>query len=267
MNGIVRKLRLDGLVLLLGVAGAGALRAQDPRDSLVARADSELEATRRLQLLIRALNPTLGPLRGTWSLAVQDLVQTLIESGQDSVAGVWMRWAVRRSPDLRPDTLRFLPQVVAAYRSAHDFVIGTRGSTDSLAATAWLWPAQETSERVGWIEVAATQLAVPLQVQVKGNRPVSAGGIVPLNPGSYLIIASAVGYDSVRVTREVLPGVTTVLDFHPRSVMHPKRKHFPLVLAALGAGGVTALLLIARPSPCCPPPPTGSITVTLPSNP
>jgi hypothetical protein len=34
-----------------------------------------------------------------------------------------------------------------------------------------------------------------------------------LAPGSYAIVASAAGYETARVTREVLPGVATVLDF------------------------------------------------------
>ena len=142
-------LQLTWLVLLLGLVASASVRAQDPRDAMVARAFNEFDAARRLQLLMSALNPTAGPPRGAWPVGVQLLAQTLIEDGQDSVAGVWLRWAVRLSPDLQPDTVQFLPKVVVAYRSARDFVLGTRAPGDSTAATPWLGPAQETGERVG----------------------------------------------------------------------------------------------------------------------
>src|SRR5712691_7115186 len=144
MRDIARRVRFPGLVLLLGVAGAAPLRGQDPRDAQVARAFNEFDATRRLQLLMSALNPTSGPPRGAWPVGVQLLAQTLIEDGQDSTAAVWLRWAIRLSPDLRPDTVQFLPVVIAAYRSARDFVMRTRTKADSAAPVTWLWPAQES---------------------------------------------------------------------------------------------------------------------------
>jgi len=289
MNTVARGLLPHGLVVLLSVVGAGSLRGQDPRDAMVARAFNEFDAARRVQLLISALNPTAGPPRGAWPVGVQLLAQTLIEDGQDSVAGVWLRWAVRLSPDLQPDTVQFLPKVVVAYRSARDFVLSTRAPGDSTAATTWLWPAQETGERVGRIQVAATAMGVRVRVDVKGVGPIGAGGSVPLNPGSYQISAAAAGYDSVRVMREVLPGVTTVREFHLRSAVaqvaptkpaapakttpapgaaqQQKKKGFPVGWVVLGAGGAAALvaILAGGQKPCCEPPPTGGVTVTFPN--
>jgi len=184
MNIVARRIGPRGLVLLFTVVGAGSLFGQDPRDAMVARAFNEFDAARRLELLMSALNPTAGPPRGAWPVGVQLLAQTLIEDGQDSVAGVWLRWAVRLSPDLQPDTVQFLPKVVAAYRAARDFVLSTRAPADSMAATTWLWPAQATGERVGRIQVAAA-LTVPMRIDVRGVGPIGAGGSVPLNPGSY----------------------------------------------------------------------------------
>lgn len=288
MNTVARGLRPHGLVLLLSVVGAGSLWGQDPRDALVARAFNEFDAARRLQLLMSALNPTAGPPRGAWPVGVQLLAQTLIEDGQDSVAGVWLRWAVRLSPDLQPDTVQFLPKVVVAYRSARDFVLSTRAPGDSTAATTWLWPAQEMGERVGRIQVAAAAMGVPVQVEVKGVGPIGVGGSIPLSPGSYQISAAASGYDSMRVTREVLPGVTTVLEFRLRSVLArvapkavptparptsepgaapQKKKGFPVALVALGAGGAAALvaILAGGGGGGCEPNCRGSITVTFPN--
>jgi len=217
MNDMAKGMRLCGLALVCGIAPAASLRAQDPRDAMVARASSEFDAARRLQLLMSALNPTAGPPRGAWPVGVQLLAQTLIEDGQDSVAGVWLRWAVRLSPDLQPDTVQFLPRVVSAYRSARDFVMNSRSPSDSLATTTWLWPAKQAGDRWGRLQIASSSLAAPMQVDVKGVGPVAAGGAIPLGAGTYSISASASGYDSARVTREVLPGVTTVIEFHLRS--------------------------------------------------
>jgi len=285
---IAGRLRLHAIVLVLGVVGAASLRGQDPRDALVARAFNEFDAARRLQLLMSALNPTAGPPRGAWPVGVQLLAQTLIEDGQDSLAGAWLRWAVRLSPDLQPDTVQFLPRVIAAYRSARDVVLRTRTPGDTYAATTWLWPAQETGERVGRLQVSSATVGVPVRVFVEGVGLIGAGGSAPVAPGSYTVSVSAPGYDSVRVTREVLPGVTTVLDFRLRSALAqaapppqaapaaptpvaapPRRKGFPVVLAVVGAGGAAAaaVILVAGKGGGGSTVTTGSITVTFPSNP
>jgi len=281
----IRLQRFSWLALLLSLVARASVRAQDPRDAMVARAFNEFDAARRLELLMSALNPTAGPPRGAWPVGVQLLAQTLIEDGQDSVAGAWLRWAVRLSPDLQPDTVQFLPKVVTAYRAARDLVLSTRAPADSMTATTWLWPAQATGERVGRIQVAAATLAVPVRIDVTGVGPIGAGGSIPLSPGSYRITASASGYDSMQVTREVLPGVTTVLEFRLRSALArvapkppplppvgtgpvavpQKKKGFPVGWVVAGAGGVgvlAALLLKGKPPP---PPPTGSVTVTFPN--
>jgi hypothetical protein len=281
----VRGLGTKGLVLLLSVALAPTLRGQDPRDAQVARAFNEFDAARRLQLLMSALNPTSGPPRGAWPVGVQLLAQTLIEDGQDSVAAVWLRWAVRLSPDLQPDTVQFLPKVVSAYRAARDFVNATRAPGDTEAATTWLWPSQ-TGEKVGHLQIAASAVTVPVKLDVRGVGPIGAGGSVPLSPGSYQITASAPGYDSVRVTREVMPGVTTVLDFRLRSALaqvapkpqptpakapppapvaaQQKKGGFPVVwvVAGVAAVGVAVAVLAGGKSN---PPTSGGLTVTIPN--
>ena len=206
-----RYLAAGGVMLSLASGSITSLRAQDPRDALVARAFNEFDAARRLQLLTSAVNPTAGPPRGAWPVGVQLLAQTLIEDHRDSLAGLWLRWAVRLSPDLQPDTVQFLPQVIGAYRAAHDFVLRTRATSDTAAPTTWLWPAGQAIAQDGALQVAASP--APLRVEIEGVGVVVPGARVPLAPGSYAMTASATSGDSIRAIREVLPGVTTVVEF------------------------------------------------------
>lgn len=274
--------RLGWLLLLIALSRTASLGAQDPRDSLVARAFNEFDAARRVPLLVAALDPTAGPTRGAWSVGVQLLAQTLIEEGRDSAAAVWLRWAIRLSPELRPDTVQFLPLVVAANRAAHEFVTRTSAAGDTAAGTSWLWPAQGVSEGNGRIQIASTGVPVPVQVSVKGVGQLRAGAGASAAPGSYEINASATGYESVQVTREVLSGVTTVLEFRLRQVFaqlapaqpapppvqpvaaRRQGKRFPWVLAVLGAAGAGTLVAVLTGGKSNPPT-TGGITISLPN--
>lgn len=269
--------RVWRFVLVLNLA-CPALWAQEPRDSLVARALTEFDATRQTQMLYTALNPSLGPPNGAWSVGVQLLAQTLIDQRRDSAAAVWLRWAIRLAPDLQPDTVQFLPRMANALRQARDFVIRTRAAGDTVTLTTWLWPAQGTDESTGWLRLVPAEDA-PMQVSVDGVGLRDPGATVHLASGSHEVSASAGGYDSAHVTREVLPGVTTVLQFHlhqvlARAVPPPpppgnsgrplvvsKGKRFPWVWAALGAAGAgTAAFFLLRH-------PAGSISVTIPNPP
>jgi hypothetical protein len=281
MRPTARGLGIVGLVLLLGTAGAASLTGQDPRDAQVARAFREFDATRRQELLVHALDPTAGPLRGAWPVGVSLLAQTLIEEGKDSVAAAWLRWAVRLSPDLQPDTVLFLPEVVAAHRSARAFVIGSSAAADSVVLTSWLWPTGTSGEQGGHLQVASSGL-VPVGVEVRGVGPIGAGANVPCNAGSYQIIATAAGNDTVEVTREVLPGVTTVLEFRlhaavaqvatqPPALPPPmpprshRKKGFPVIWAGVAVAGAVALLALLAARATEPPAQTGGIVVTFPN--
>jgi hypothetical protein len=278
MREIARGMRLAGLVLLLGASGAVSLLGQDPRDATVARAFREFDTSRRLQMLISILNPTYGPPRGAWSVGVQLLAQTLLEEGRDSAAAVWLRWAIRLSPEMQPDTVLFLPEVVAAYRSAREYVGSTTGPADSFAATSWLWGAQAGGDPAGRLQIVAAGQA-PVRVAVRGIGRVVPGGSIPFKPGSYQISAAGSGYDSLRVvTREILPGVTTVLELRARPAAAQvatkppppvrssrKKKGFPVVWAGLGAAGAVALVAVLAGNSGAAPEPTGGVIITIPS--
>ena len=283
-HDIARGLRLSGLVLLLSAAGATSLKAQDPRDAMVQRAFNEFDASRRMQLLVGALNPTLGPPRGAWPVAVQLLAQTLIEDKKDSLAAVWLRWAVRQAPDLQPDTVQFLPTVVGALRAARAYVVLTKSPQDSGAATTWQWPAQESVATQGSLRATAPGL-VPVKAEVRGVGPIDVGRGIPLNPGSYQIIASASGYDSLRATREVLPGIMTAVELHLRATIaqliteqparptfqpaegQKKKKGFPVLWVVAGAGAAVAAAVLLGGGGGGPTTKPGSITITFPNLP
>jgi hypothetical protein len=266
-----RRVRFAALAASLGMIGVASLEGQDPREAQVARAFREFDPTARQQLLIPLLNPSLGPLRGPWPVGVQLLAQTLIEDGKDSIAAAWLRWAIRLSPDLRPDTVLFLPEVITALRSARVFVTQSRGPGDSLAVTTWVWPASRAGEPMGRLQIASSG-AVPARVVVRGVGGVAAGASTPLSPGSYEISAVTVGSETVRLTREVLPGITTVMEFTvrppaPQVVTKPppprKKSGFPVVWAGLGAAGAVALIAVLTTGGS-EPPQTGGITITFP---
>ncbi len=262
------------------VGAAGRLGAQQPCDSVVARAFNEFDASRRLQMLIPALDPRMcPPQHAAWQVGVQLLGENLIEGGRDSLAALWLRWALRLAPEMQVDTVVFTPRLAAAYQSARGFVGRNVSAGDSLVATMWLWPAPGAEERVGHLEVASAALPASSRVVVEGGEPMVPGESRTLDPGTYGIHAWAAGYDSLWVTREVLPGVTTVVEF----ILRPKtaavalpveqpgrppvktpRQRIAWKWVAAGAVGVGALVAVLAGGGGTEGPTTGGIVVTLP---
>ena len=281
------------LALLLLAGAAVPARAQDPREAKVGRAANEFDSARRLELLTSALDPNLGPLRGAWPVGVQLLAQTLIEEGNDSLAGIYLRWAVRQAPDLQVDTVQFLPEVATAYAAARQFVAGSGGAADSQTLTTWAWPPEGSAGTTGRLQVTAPSVGAGLRASVEGGDALQPGVAATLAPGSYLVRASAPGFDSLAVTREVLPGVTTLLELRPRrsavaaaapapppripagntevGEVKPKKK-FPIALVLGGVAAAGAVVALAGggggddgggPTPV--PPTTGGISLTFPN--
>ena len=280
------------LLLTLLVGAARPVRAQDPREEKVGRAANEFDSARRLQLLTGALDPNLGPLRGAWPVGVQLLAQTLIEEGNDSLAGIYLRWAVRQAPDLQVDTVQFLPEVATAYAAARQFVAGSAGAADALTLTTWGGPPEASSEKTGRLQVTAPSVGAALRASVEGGGALQPGVATTLAPGSYLVRASAPGFDSLTVTREELPGVTTLLELRPRRSAvaaaapspPPKipagntdvgevksKKKFPIVLVLGGVAAAGAVVALAGggggddDGGGPPPPTTGGISLTFPN--
>ncbi len=273
-----------GLLSLLTLDSPVVLQAQDPRCEQVSLAREEFDPAKRRQMRPGVVNPAVGPPRDCWALGIQALAQTLVEEEQDSAAGIWLRWAIRLSTDLQPDTVQFLPRMVTVFRAAQQYVSLTRTSGDAITRTTWLWPVRGAAEGPGRILID-TSTAIPLQVSVDGVGLLGPGATAQVAPGSHQVRAAASGYDSVRVTREVLPGVTTLLSFalHPLQVagrqqgaQQPQQQpiepghhgRFPWVWAALGAAGAgvaIAVLAGGKGSGGTPTPTTGGIIISFPN--
>jgi hypothetical protein len=200
--------------LMVSVWFTGPLRAQDTRSQMIrdaTEAYDNFETGRALQLLVVALNPNLGATNDTWAAGVQLLTQILIEQGSDSLAGVWMRWAVRTEPDMEADSITYLPEVVAAYRAAR-IIVGTPTQGDVASETSWDWSASAGGE-LGALRITS-DVPVPLQVRIREVGTVRPGERIDLRPSSYRMEATAEGYIGAEVEREVLPGVETVVQFN-----------------------------------------------------
>lgn len=164
-------------------------------------------------LLAAGLNPAAGPRDSLWVASLHRLAHVLIEDKKDSLAGIWMRWALRTQPGLVVDTLDFPPAVQDAFELARASV-ALAGSGDTLAETSWEWARRAGEAPQGALRIERS--GMPIGAFVEGVGPLSAADAQSLAPGSYTIVASAPGYFRTRVTREVLPGITTVLRFRPR---------------------------------------------------
>ncbi|HYX80976.1 MAG TPA: hypothetical protein VE714_01195, partial [Gemmatimonadales bacterium] len=210
-------MRLVGAVLALMMVLAGRATAQNGRNvlQLGGEAYDVAEYRAALPLLVVGLNPAAGPRDTLWVTSVHRLAHILIEEGRDSLATVWLRWALRLQPGLVVDTVEFPPVVQDAFALARAFV-AAEGPRDTLVETTWEWthiPAEATE---GAVRIERS--GVMVSGFIKGVGPVLAETSQALPPGSYTFVASVPGYFRTQVTREVLPGVTTVLRFRIRGV-------------------------------------------------
>ncbi len=221
-------------VLWLTLAGTAA--AQRARDSLVAgsRAYDVAEYGAAIPLLSAGLNP-VGPRDSLWVAGLHKLVHSLLERGADSVAALWLRWALRQDSTLVPDQVNFPPSVVAVFDKARRFVqSGSPG--DSVTRTTWIWGGVRRGRQPRRTASALQIAPGPVRVNalVEGVGPLTVGQNRPLPPASYTIVASAEGYYPARVVREVLPGITTVLDFRLRPLPPPNPAYLYIASAPWG---------------------------------
>jgi hypothetical protein len=201
------------LLAAFTLLGAVPLAAQQTREALIEQARSEFDEAARLDLLTRAADPGLGAPDSLWAIGVFDLAQNLIGSGQAAQGALWLRWEARHGGRWTIDRAYYSPSTVAAYDQAVP-AVQTEGGRDSPdVSTRWRWPEGFDASASGSLEVATAEPSVPLTVSVEGRGTVEPGGTLALAPATYQITAEAPGYETLRVTREILPGATTVLEF------------------------------------------------------
>jgi hypothetical protein len=205
------------VLVLVCLAFPAALQGQGTRADMIQQAMAaydDFESERATALLWTALDPATGAPDGAWATGVQLMAQILIEEGEENFAEAWLRWAVRLWPELPVDRATFLPEVIAAIEVARSFV-GSASAGDRVTRTRWDWPDRVSTADRGTLRIEPG--AIPMRGEIQGVGEFPAGRSLTLAPGSYRIEASAEGYESAVVTREVLPGVTTslVLDLAP----------------------------------------------------
>jgi hypothetical protein len=166
-----------------------------------------------------ALDPTRGQPDSIWAHGVHLLAQIYFEQGDTAQANTWLRWAFRTDPAVRVDQAKFLPEVLALSDAARSWVRRTESEGDFATETRFEWPVGRMVPQTGSLRIDNAGLGVALRVLVQRagdpqGRPVPEGVTATLDPGSYEVQANADGYLGVRITRVVLPGVTTVLKFN-----------------------------------------------------
>ncbi len=199
------------LVSLMILAASGSARAQENREALIRggiQAYDQFETVRAMDLLQAGIDPNAGPPDSLWAVGVQLFAQILLEEGEDDLAAIWLRWALRVDPKMAVDSVTFLPELVRAYRAARDYVDASGGSGQQ-AETRWRWAPRGVTRGSGTLSVDPPEVGVPVRLTLSEVGTLTPGSPLELAPGSYEIQAEAEGYDPVRVTREVLPGVTT----------------------------------------------------------
>jgi hypothetical protein len=203
------------VILAISVFMSGDLMSQQQSRAQLLRqattAYDDFQPDRALDFLRSAVDPSLGAPDTAWTRGVHLLAQILVEGNKPDLARTWARWAVRTVPGITIDTVNFLAGVTAAMREAQTFT-STKTPGDALTQTSWRWPARGSTEANGRIAINQGTMTATVNARVVG------GGLIPngtqgisLPPGTYEIEAAAVGYLPARVSREVLPGVTTVL--------------------------------------------------------
>ena len=198
---------------LVGPPVAQAQQSRDDRLRAGFQAYDDLDAARAMTLLRGALNPVEGPADSLWQRGVQLLAQILVEEGRAPEARTWLRWGFRVAPTMVLDTVTFLPEVVTAAREART-AAAAPSPGDAVTRTTWEWTALGVPAGQGRLRVAAPNVSTPVNALVQpGGNVIQSGGQVALASGTYTVQAAAENFLPTGVTREVLPGITTVLQF------------------------------------------------------
>jgi hypothetical protein len=231
----MRPSHLAGVLAAVPFVAGVPMAAQQTREALIRQERNEPDPATRQELLMRAADPGLGARDSLWAVGVLDLAQSLLMSRQEEAGKLWLRWLVRHGSRWRIDRSYYDPTTILAYDQAVPKVRSEEVADSIPVETSWRWPGTFARTGRGSVEVRSADPSVPVTVTVEGGPTVLADSAVGLQAGTYDLTAGAPGFVTAHLTREVLPGATTVLEFD-----------LPPVLPSAATGRVTPALVTIR---------------------
>ena len=216
--------RVLSLVFLLAIA-TSPVAAQQSRADLIDAALASSDDVARYNLLIRALDPDLGPPDSLWAVGAYSVAFGLSQAGRDDDAAHWLRWAARDGASLGVGPADFPayfpPPLVDAYARARAQVDAQGAPGDPLVTSDWDWPATFSGTDDGSLEVRVTGVGAGAVIEVEGVGNLTEGQSISLPAGTYRILVSGDGVEPLAVRREVLPGVSRTLNVAATAVLFP----------------------------------------------
>lgn len=210
------RLRPGLLTVLLIVVGASSVAAQEDRAQLIEQARITSDESLRRDLFVAAADPAVRD--SLWAVAGFELAQIMLDIGEDDAARAWLRWVIRHG-DWEIDRAYFAPSLLSVYDEVVATTADEDGALSAVTSTDWRWPEAFAAADPGRLEILASNAEADVAVEVEGQDQLEAGESMELAPGTYEMVASADGYEAVRMTREILPGVETVLSLNLAPVL------------------------------------------------
>jgi hypothetical protein len=216
--------RVLSLVFFLAIAVSPAA-AQQSRSALIDAALASSDEAARYDLLIRALDPDLGPPDSLWAVGAYSVAFALAQAGRDDDAAHWLRWAARDGGALGLSPADFPayfpPPLVDAYGRARAQVDAQAVPGDASVTSDWDWPSTFSGTDDGSLEVRVVGAGSGAAVEVEGVGTLTDGQSISLPAGTYRILVSGEGVEPLAVRREVLPGVSRVLNVAATAILFP----------------------------------------------
>lgn len=215
-----------GAAATLLVLTSGAEARQD-RSVLIERARAMADESAAIEVLLSAMDATLGPPDSLWAVAGYDMAQVLIQLDRAPLVTLWLRFIARHGAAWPIDPTWYPPGLVQAWQAIRATVM-----PDDVP-TAWQWPGRFNASAPGTIQARHSD-GRTTTTHVAGQRE-NAADVLSLPPGTYDVVVSADGYEPLTLTREVLPGVATRIGVDL----------IPLLPEAARAAAVAALLRVS----------------------
>lgn len=184
-------------------ASAGA---QGTRDSLTAGKRAYARADYAAAVRALPIGLAAAPRDTAWASGVHILLDALLVTDTANVE-IWARWAVRAWPALRADSIAFPPAVARRIVTAL-VAFAARSAEDTLALTVWE-PAADWAAGRGVLRLARGP--VDVIAIIEGVGTILPGESRTLPSAVYTLSITADGYQPLRVSREVVPGLATVI--------------------------------------------------------